>query len=147
MGITQEPLAIDRSTETVSAQVPMGTTAQRSDGGPLTRFVEYGVTIDKVTNMVNNDSVINRASMRGLDVLDVTWEDTGREMGSSIGPNISDLTLQVRRKSPWVEGAYVTRQVTGKTDTIDIARRLGELVIASRCEVAMAAEDAKPART
>ena len=26
----------------------------------------------------------------------VTWEDTGRNIGSSVGPNISDLTLQVR---------------------------------------------------
>ena len=104
----EEPLALHREVDTVSAQLPMATTAQRADGGPLTRFNEYGVTIDKVTAMVNNDSVINRASARGLDVLDVTWEDTGREMGSSIGPNISDLTLQVRRKSPWVDGAYVT---------------------------------------
>ncbi len=105
---TEQPMALNREVDTVSAQVPMGTTAQRSDGGPLTRFIEYGVTIDKVTAMVNNDSVINRASARGLDVLDLTWEDTGRDLGSSGGPNISDLTLQVRRKSPWVDGAYVT---------------------------------------
>lgn len=106
---TAEPLALSHETsEQLSAQVPMGATAQRADGGPLTRFVEYGVTIDKVTGMVDDDGVITRASARGLDVLDLTWEDTGREMGSSIGPNISDLTLQVRRKSPWVEGAYVT---------------------------------------
>jgi hypothetical protein len=26
----------------------------------------------------------------------VVWEDTGRFQGSSVGPNISDLTLQVR---------------------------------------------------
>ena len=28
----------------------------------------------------------------------MTWEDTGRAQGSSLGPNISDLTLQVRRR-------------------------------------------------
>ncbi len=107
---TEAPLTIaDRETNVqLSAQVPLGASAQRADGGPLTRFIEYGVTIDHVTNMVNDENVINRASARGLDVMDLTWEDTGREMGSSIGPNISDLTLQVRRKSPWVEGAYVT---------------------------------------
>ena len=32
-----------------------------------------------------------------------------------------------------MEGAYVTRQVTGKKDTIDVARRIAGLVIKSRC--------------
>jgi hypothetical protein len=30
-----------------------------------------------------------------LQVLDVTWEDTGRFKGSAVGPNISDMTIQV----------------------------------------------------
>lgn len=108
--IRDEPLDLGaREVEvTGSAQVALSSDAPRADGGPLTRFLEYGAVIDRVTGMVGDDGLINRASARGLDVLDVTWEDTGREMGSSIGPNISDLTLQVRRKSPWVEGAYVT---------------------------------------
>jgi hypothetical protein len=80
--------------------------APYADGGPITRFWAYGWTIDKVSNMVNDDGLIARASARGLDVLDVTWEDTGREMGSAIGPNISDFSLQVRRKTPW--GGYVS---------------------------------------
>jgi AcrR family transcriptional regulator len=32
-----------------------------------------------------------------------------------------------------MEGAYVTRQVTGNTKTVDIARGIADLVIASRC--------------
>src|SRR3954467_3794430 len=32
-----------------------------------------------------------------------------------------------------MEGAYVTRQVTGNKDTVNIARRVARLVIASRC--------------
>jgi len=32
-----------------------------------------------------------------------------------------------------MEGAYVTRHVTGNKDTVNIARRLAQLVIASRC--------------
>jgi AcrR family transcriptional regulator len=32
-----------------------------------------------------------------------------------------------------MEGAYVTRQVTGNKDTIDVARRVAQLIIASRC--------------
>jgi AcrR family transcriptional regulator len=34
-----------------------------------------------------------------------------------------------------MEGAYVTRQVTGNKDTVDIARRVAGLVLASRCSV------------
>jgi AcrR family transcriptional regulator len=34
-----------------------------------------------------------------------------------------------------MEGAYVTRQVTGNKDTVNIARRIARLVIASRCSV------------
>jgi AcrR family transcriptional regulator len=34
-----------------------------------------------------------------------------------------------------MEGAYVTRQVTGNKDTVNIARRVAQLVIASRCSV------------
>ena len=34
-----------------------------------------------------------------------------------------------------MEGAYVTRHVTGNKDTVDIARRVARLVIASRCSV------------
>ena len=89
-----------------AATVPMGATAPYADGGPITRFVEYGAVIERVSNMVNDDGLIGRASARGLDVLDVTWEDTGREMGSALGPNISDFSLQVRRKSPW--GGFVS---------------------------------------
>jgi hypothetical protein len=33
-------------------------------------------------------------------VLNVTWEDTGRFYGSSVGPNISDMTIQVQQQNP-----------------------------------------------
>jgi hypothetical protein len=34
----------------------------------------------------------------GLSIMNVAWEDTGRSVGSSVGPNITDLTLQVRHR-------------------------------------------------
>ena len=43
-----------------------------------------------------DQDLLRRASRKGLDVVNVTWEDTGRNQGSSVGPNISYLTLQVR---------------------------------------------------
>jgi len=37
--------------------------------------------------------------------MNVMWEDTGRAHGSSIGPNITDLTLQVRYQRGGAEDA------------------------------------------
>jgi hypothetical protein len=41
---------------------------------------------------------VRRVERRKLALVNVMWEDTGRAEGSALGPNISDLTLQVRRK-------------------------------------------------
>lgn len=46
--------------------------------------------------MTHDASVNERARARGLDVVNVAWEDTGRAWNSALGPNISDVTLQVR---------------------------------------------------
>jgi hypothetical protein len=59
---------------------------------------EYARVIDKVANMVQDGDLVNRVQRRGLSLVNVMWEDTGRAQGSSLGPNISDLTLQVRRR-------------------------------------------------
>ncbi len=59
---------------------------------------EYARTIDRVANMVSDSGLSQRVSRRNLSLVNVMWEDTGRAQGSSLGPNISDLTLQVRRR-------------------------------------------------
>ena len=59
---------------------------------------EYARVIEKVTNMVSDSDLRQRVSRRRLSVVNVTWEDTGRAQGSALGPNISDLSLQVRRR-------------------------------------------------
>src|SRR5262249_16523683 len=56
----------------------------------------YATVVDKVVGMVNDPGVQQATQRRGLGVMNVMWEDTGRAQGSSIGPNITDLTLQVR---------------------------------------------------
>ncbi|HYE06034.1 MAG TPA: hypothetical protein VEL07_11010 [Planctomycetota bacterium] len=48
-----------------------------------------------VAGMAGDQRVAEAFRARGLDVLSLTWEDTGRWKGSSVGPNISDLTIQV----------------------------------------------------
>ncbi|MCB9621585.1 MAG: hypothetical protein H6724_19280, partial [Sandaracinus sp.] len=56
----------------------------------------FGETIQRVVQMPQNAELQRRAQQLGLNVVNVMWEDTGRFQGSSVGPNISDLTLQVR---------------------------------------------------
>lgn len=46
--------------------------------------------------MTRDADLGRRVASRGLSVVNVAWEDTGRASGSALGPNISDLTLQVR---------------------------------------------------
>jgi hypothetical protein len=58
----------------------------------------FAETIRKVADMPNDGNLTSRVSRRGLSVVNVAWEDTGRAENSSLGPNISDLSLQVRRK-------------------------------------------------
>ncbi len=48
--------------------------------------------------MVSDRDLQRRVAQRRLSVVNVAWEDTGRAEGSALGPNISDLSLQVRRK-------------------------------------------------
>ncbi|MEP7121247.1 MAG: hypothetical protein ABJE95_10070 [Byssovorax sp.] len=65
----------------------------------------YARVVDKVAGMVGDSRVAQGAQRRGLAVLNVMWEDTGRAEGSALGPNISDLTLQVRRRDE--RGAFI----------------------------------------
>lgn len=54
--------------------------------------------IEKVVAMPGDSDLQQRCARLGLQVMNVMWEDTGRYEGSSVGPNISDLTLQVRER-------------------------------------------------
>ena len=59
-------------------------------------LVAFRTAINKVEAMTNDGQLLQAAGRHGLSVLNVLWEDTGRFAGSSVGPNISDVTLQVR---------------------------------------------------
>jgi hypothetical protein len=61
-------------------------------------LMDFANTIDRVSNMVSDYELQSRATERGLNLVNVAWEDTGRAVGSALGPNITDLTLQVRRR-------------------------------------------------
>lgn len=72
---------------------------------PRVRAEQYARVVDKVANMVTDHQLQSSVQRRGLHLVNVMWEDTGRAEGSALGPNISDLTLQVRRNDV-VHGGY-----------------------------------------
>ncbi len=51
--------------------------------------------ITRTARMVHDGDGRQLARTHGLEILDLTWEDTGRFKGSCVGPNISDMTIQV----------------------------------------------------
>jgi len=61
---------------------------------------EYIQAIENTAAMVWDDHALSLAQEYGLDLVNVTWEDTGRYYGSSVGPNISDVTIQVQHMDP-----------------------------------------------
>jgi hypothetical protein len=111
-----QPPAVAPSPPTEEAPQPV-TPVAAEDGGeaPVGPEGEWGIrgenpdyarVVDKVANMVGDGAVQSGAARRGLSLVNVMWEDTGRAEGSALGPNISDLTLQVRRRDP--QGGYMT---------------------------------------
>ncbi len=81
--LEQEPLLATQSTEITILEDP-----------------EYLQAIENTASMVWNEQAIALASQYGLNILNVTWEDTGRYQNSSVGPNISDVTIQVQHQDP-----------------------------------------------
>ena len=65
-----------------------------------TRYKRYQQVIEQTKAMVWDAEANALAERFGLNVLDVTWEDTGRFHNSAVGPNISDMTIQVQQQDP-----------------------------------------------
>ncbi|HEX4922926.1 MAG TPA: hypothetical protein VFV50_02535 [Bdellovibrionales bacterium] len=60
----------------------------------------YREAILKAQTMTGDQRTRTLVEAQGLNIMNVTWEDTGRYKGSSVGPNISDMTIQVGVKKP-----------------------------------------------
>ncbi|MBI1944618.1 MAG: hypothetical protein HYS27_02920 [Deltaproteobacteria bacterium] len=80
--------------------VGKGESKTNADASAAAKEPTFREVIRRVVLMPNDVSLQERAWYRHrLNVLNLTWEDTGRDYGSSVGPNISDLTLQVHEKT------------------------------------------------
>jgi hypothetical protein len=55
----------------------------------------YREVIELTAGMSRDRTAQELARRHKLQVLDLTWEDTGRFKGPAVGPNISDMTIQV----------------------------------------------------
>src|SRR5262245_15537548 len=55
----------------------------------------YDRMVAKVAAMTDDDHAYAIAEKFKLQILNVLWEDTGRWQGSAVGPNISDVTIEV----------------------------------------------------
>ena len=60
----------------------------------------YGKVVHDTAAMIADPRVQFHAAKYGLDVINLTWEDTARFEDSSVGPNISDVTIQVQQQNP-----------------------------------------------
>lgn len=85
------PIALALTSILVVALTPE-TSVQAARGGQPS----YSSVVSKVANMVDSWRAKRLVQRRGLRLLNVLWEDTGRYYGSSVGPNISDVTIEVK---------------------------------------------------
>ena len=69
---------------------------------------EYQRTIAATADMVRNTHTRTLVQKYGLDIVNLTWEDTGRYKNSAVGPNISDMTIQVGLEDPATGSLEVT---------------------------------------
>lgn len=82
--------------------------------------------VTSVAKMVTDARARRLAGARELSILNVLWEDTGRYLGSSVGPNISDVTIEVETEGS--DGSKSTHLMpvirfpnfTDKTGDVDI---------------------------
>ena len=79
--------------------------AQQPDGREADVYEDpdYIDAIQRASAMASDPLAISLAAGHGLNVVSVMWEDTGRYKGSSVGPNISDVTIQVMYRDPNTE--------------------------------------------
>ncbi len=60
--------------------------------------VDYDL-VSEISSISSNNELQGYAGKQGLQILDITWEDTGRSKNSCWGPNISDMTLLLDKQS------------------------------------------------
>lgn len=63
-------------------------------------YQHFRQVIERTRSLMSNTTAQQLAQQLKLNILDITWEDTGRYQNSAVGPNISDMTIQVQQFNP-----------------------------------------------
>jgi len=71
-------------------------------------YEQYKKVVADTAAMVRDPRAQELARKHALQVLDLTWEDTGRFKDSAVGDNISDMTIQVQQLDPRTEQFHLT---------------------------------------
>jgi hypothetical protein len=87
------------------AAIPLMVPAARGQEDVARSPEAYRRVVEQTAAMVSDAQARDLTARHGLQVLNVTWEDTGRYKGSAVGPNISDMTIQVQVMDPRTEKA------------------------------------------
>lgn len=92
--------AVDNEWTPLSGQTKK-TFSERSQEAPKSSpaDAEYRKAIAAAAEMTRNPRTVSMVRKHGLGIMNITWEDTGRYKGSSVGPNISDMSIQVGVKN------------------------------------------------
>lgn len=88
------PRSVVAALATVSLLAPLALAQDKATKAPDPRRV-YERMVKKVAGMVDSERAYSLAQAQRLSLINVLWEDTGRWEGSSVGPNISDVTIEV----------------------------------------------------
>ena len=79
----------------LSQAAPPALVARPNEAEARARYTEM---VRRVAAMATDGRARQLAARHRLDIMNVLWEDTGRWEGSSVGPNISDVTIEVEMK-------------------------------------------------
>ncbi|MGB3292006.1 MAG: hypothetical protein WBB01_03320 [Phormidesmis sp.] len=98
-----EPTAPETNAD-AAEMTPPDAIESRREAAPLAtdvaNFMRYREVIERTQSMIRDPEARRLAAEHDLEILDVTWEDTGRYDSSAVGPNISDMTIQVEHSDP-----------------------------------------------
>ena len=100
MGLVHQAEANLAAEPSESSDVPAVTQEESPRIVRRQQFEDYRQVIEQTRSMVYDQSSQTLADRWGLDILDITWEDTGRYDNSAVGPNISDMTIQIQQQDP-----------------------------------------------
>lgn len=108
-GLLSLPLAtlLAKPTQAIPVTIPTSFVLAQATNSPsesnsdaLASYQDYKDVINQTVGMVQDPAAQQLARQMGLNILSITWEDTGRYKGSAVGPNISDLSIQVQQFNP-----------------------------------------------